>query len=559
MHTAESLTKLKVPELKAICKEIKVANFSKLNKASLINLILANHTKATDPKAKTSATNNVPFDPFLLTSPGTTESPETGTKRIISPPKDEIVTKKKKTDNEGKCVPAYIELKENQTCVSRIDPLTSLGKTRDQADKVQSLTVNALSKNRNAAPVTSIGRRINSVPHHVDRSRSAKAFNSEKKRFQALKPSVKAPQKAPSTTDNNIIPAVLDSEPLATANDRKKSVRSSFLEEMFLHLNASRMKPISGPHSSPTLALNSDLSTLPVNFPGLGTALYDPATPKDAFIVALRFYIARLHTSMYQGSGESWSMYGRGVGLLGPDLSKWPIIIDCKHFSRDFWMVETDNLSTLTTSNLGITKYIAIGLNGDVIASSLDGSEKNDIQGCPIRKDWYDYIITNPVNAEANEALLDHVRTKNLADYPHGIARAWQERVGIQSNGLKLVEIAERAVLASCAINSLSGEKLSATEMDAQNAGHEPVRGKARSSRVELYLPEYPYHPALAVVHRQSGFTDHVLAETGQVIGDEESGVAELWQGLLGCDAKGNQDGSKMKEFWNGWEDRMLE
>lgn len=64
-------------------------------------------------------------------------------------------------------------------------------------------------------------------------------------------------------------------------------------------------------------------------------------------------------------------------------------------------------------------------------------------------------------------------------------------------------------------------------------------------------------HPALAIVHRGSGFSEFVLAETGQMVGLEDEGVVSLWQGLLGCNAKGQADDAGQVSFWKAWESRM--
>jgi len=42
------------------------------------------------------------------------------------------------------------------------------------------------------------------------------------------------------------------------------------------------------------------------------------------------------------------------------------------------------------------------------------------------------------------------------------------------------------------------------------------------------------------------------------MVGIEDEGVVELWQGLLGCNAEGKPDESGQKAFWKGWESRML-
>lgn len=115
-------------------------------------------------------------------------------------------------------------------------------------------------------------------------------------------------------------------------------------------------------------------------------------------------------------------------------------------------------------------------------------------------------------------------------------------------------------------------------QMDAEwlsIASNGPVL-PTRATKSELYLPEYqctrisdsrplqvlsvhipphPGHPAIAIAHRACGRSDYVLRDTGQVIGDEDYGVAELWQGILGCDAKGKE--ADRSGFWEDWGERV--
>jgi hypothetical protein len=41
------------------------------------------------------------------------------------------------------------------------------------------------------------------------------------------------------------------------------------------------------------------------------------------------------------------------------------------------------------------------------------------------------------------------------------------------------------------------------------------------------------------------------------MVGLEDEGVVSLWQGLLGCNAKGQAAGSGQVSFWKAWESRM--
>lgn len=79
-----------------------------------------------------------------------------------------------------------------------------------------------------------------------------------------------------------------------------------------------------------------------------------------------------------------------------------------------------------------------------------------------------------------------------------------------------------------------------------------------RTHRVEsVHLPPAPWHPQLVMVHRASGHTDFALHETGQVVGDLDSGVTPLWQGILGCNEKGDKEEDASAKFWLDWESRL--
>lgn len=80
---------------------------------------------------------------------------------------------------------------------------------------------------------------------------------------------------------------------------------------------------------------------------------------------------------------------------------------------------------------------------------------------------------------------------------------------------------------------------------------------KPRSHQILSVHRPATLHPALAIVHRSSGYSEFVLAETGQVVGIEDEGVVSLYQGLIGCDAKGSADSTGQAAFWKGWESRM--
>ncbi|BEI95085.1 hypothetical protein CcaverHIS631_0100340 [Cutaneotrichosporon cavernicola] len=408
----------------------------------------------------------------------------------------------------------------------------------------------------------------------------------------------------------------------ANRSDRVKHIQSHFLDRLFLNLNQARdthQAVASVPAALPTLA-----------FSGLHGELYDGDL--DAFQVALRWWIARLHTTLQLGSAQEWSAAAGGRGLLGPDMTLWPAVAECKKVVEGIYLVVTasqklqnkDKVSSRSrdppsTEPQGVTcgRYLVLASTGDVIATDAPSSSTTEpltIEGCLVRSDWHSYIlnlVSSPtetprscVAASTIPSITSHVRTKDSVSAPSGISRSWTEKVCATGNecaqGKKeLLQVAERAVLSSCVPNSYSGEKLSAMHMDAEwicntadlnssstrsktsffalasHAGSQktakespiPVKAGATNwSKVELYLPESqqvlsvhlpgaPTAPALAIVHRASGKSDWVLRETGHVVGNEDEGVAELWQGILGCDRHGAE--ADVDGFWNGWQTRV--
>nr|XP_018260299.1 uncharacterized protein I303_07217 [Kwoniella dejecticola CBS 10117]OBR82457.1 hypothetical protein I303_07217 [Kwoniella dejecticola CBS 10117] len=563
MYTEQSLNKLKVTELKVICKEIKVANFSRLNKALLIQLILRETCQATDPiLTNVDGTRCLANDPKFATP----QVPNKGNKRGIQ-------RGQRKDDTPGDTT--YSQVDGSQTSKvqttslqginlvpTRLPPILEAGSPTDKTSQQPSIAVSSEEGAEATASTSSrteiaAEKRKSTANTHSQQSPS-KITKIHARGFVPLKAIRKeSARHIVSTVSGNTLPQVLEAQTLVTSYERITFIRSSYMEDMFVKMNSARSITPARSHCTlvPDHTLKTSLLPSALAFQGLSANFYHEDITSETFIVAVRFWLSRLHTLVQWGSGEAWSVHGNEKGLLGPDIGRWPIVKGCEQIAQDLCLIETEAIASSGSARNGKAKYIVIASNGDIISSTYSTQANCNFQGCPIRKDWFDYIDAHPVQSSNNTSLLEHIKTKNPEDHPLGIARAWQDRVGTQANGLILIRIAERAVLASCGLN----RQMTATEMDAQYAGHEPMKRKAARNKIELYLPEAPYHPALALVHRQSGFTDHVLAETRQVVGDEDSGVAELWQGLLGCDDKGNVDGSRTEAFWYKWEDRLME
>ncbi|KAK4688685.1 hypothetical protein P7C73_g1441, partial [Tremellales sp. Uapishka_1] len=411
--------------------------------------------------------------------------------------------------------------------------------------------------------------------------------------------------------------------------NRVAHVHSHFINRLFANLYAYRTPPVlSPPYPTPIpYDIGVDFGTAALAFQGLHPVLYTRKQSTEGFQIALRFCLARLYTLMQMGSGEAWSVDGAGIGMLGPDLTMWPSVILCERVVDDVWVVETEGRmgtprnkmnedaippqgkgkekkwsaneekkllapnasSTRTQPSIQRDRYLIVASTGEVIAKSP--SPHADVQpnvtppllihGCEVRPDWYAFITSRQEAEPSNfffeseseskatpPPLASCIKTKNSHDFPGGISKNWRKKMDAEE---ELLEIAERSVLVSLGLNSLSGTKMSALEMDAQAMGRPGGDfSKFGSKGVELYLPESrqilsihspppPFHPSLAIAHRGSSTSEYVLRETGQTVGDEEGGVVEFWRGLLGCDEKGREieDEGAKRQFWYGWVERM--
>lgn len=341
--------------------------------------------------------------------------------------------------------------------------------------------------------------------------------------------------------------AVIALDPLdfGTRAERIAHVRSHFLEHAFASLDRYRRS---------RRMLQSGSGDTQLSFTGVHSDVYDCSN--DAFLVALRWWVARLHTMLHLGSGQAWSAFGGGTGLLGPDLSTWPVVVGCKELHSGLYLVTTrdqpvdesalpdrcpsvfkklkmSSPSSATgphagaassshthssqcgseSHSTGVTHYIAIGATGDIVATSRaspghsgTGQSSSRLptqhsttcvyENCVVRPDWYTFLLSggseitqattttetrscqhpsvhhSATASSGAEYLLTLVRTKHDAvDMPSGINRAWRSRLltplaeptrRIAANEeqevmvvrrLPELEVAERAVLASCALN----------------------------------------------------------------------------------------------------------
>jgi hypothetical protein len=158
-------------------------------------------------------------------------------------------------------------------------------------------------------------------------------------------------------------------------------------------------------------------------------------------MVALGFWIARLHSYMQLGSGEAWSSNAREMGLLGPDLATWPPVMSVIQVTEEIWAVNTEEEGKKV-------KYLVIGEIGEVVASSKDaGDGVGLIHGCRVRGDWAKHLEQEPAK---RKKLASMVKTKDSYAFPAGVSSAWSAGPGQAKH---LAEVGYRAVMASCALN----------------------------------------------------------------------------------------------------------
>ncbi|EIW71512.1 hypothetical protein TREMEDRAFT_60437 [Tremella mesenterica DSM 1558] len=613
-YTISQLEKFKVTQLKDTCKSLNIAGYSKLNKTALIERILAaNNTDHSDSSSLTpvkkslSIDSNVSKSTIINDSTASEKTPITATKE-----KERVTTKRKlncqlsessttsDSQNPAPPCPALVRktiskelpsIKNSSTTItthtehhttSESNPIThantSVTKSSSHAAKttstvpsepiqppIASTDTRASLNKTTSAPVMKKSRPADkttrkkmplSKPHFTPISKNVSKIPSRVPfpNFTPLKKIVKSPELPTtnlSTPRNSMSPPALSTEA-----ERRDYMKGHFLNSLFHQLRACRTTPLS------TL-------TDSLEFTGFSRDLYRQTCP-EGFLVAIRFYISRLHTALQLGSGQDWSVMGNGHGLFSPDLTTWPTITACESLSADLWWVQVSHSGPAVQR---MTRFIVIAITGEPIGQlTKDHKSFNDtwLSEIDLRADWRTFLDLS-LNSKAIEKnkhsmIMELVKTKDRTAYPGGISSAWRNRLPMACV-TESIRVAERAVLSSCALNSFSGEQRSALEMEAEQQGR-IVSGSTHATRgLEIYLPEagqvlsvhFPptYHPALAVVHRGSGTSDIVLRETGQVVGDEDCGVASLWQGMLGCDDRGRKDDRISQEFFKNWEKRM--
>ncbi|WWD20297.1 hypothetical protein CI109_104773 [Kwoniella shandongensis] len=416
----KNLRALKVVELKARCKDWKVPNYSKLNKAELIQQILVHDRLSLDLQH--------PVDTGLEPSKQRSSSSEA-----------QNTSKRSRTSLASQLISTNID-RDSTRQASPLAPTVAL--TPSTAFR----EANILRTVPSSSLVTSTNTNDHTFRCPTAKTRSDKVrpllikSTFQKSTFKAPAPrehSHRVAQHDFQTVNYLVIPA------MELTSDRVAYIRSHFLNRLMTNLNKHRSLSSHSRRTDPKSETADDVTSI-LAFRGIDQSIYGKGTAED-FAVAIRFWLFRLHVLMQLGCGEGWSSYGNGMGLPSPDLSSWPVVTSCKQISQHFWSIQT----TASQSDSAVTTFLVLGLTGEVLGTSTGQQNSHKIEGCGARLDWYNFIARTPVGAASPTELLDQIKTKNDVDYPHGISRAWKTRV----KDIVMVRIAQRVVAASVVLN----------------------------------------------------------------------------------------------------------
>ncbi|ODN72963.1 hypothetical protein, variant [Cryptococcus amylolentus CBS 6039] len=505
MDIARSLQTLKVADLKVKCRELKITNYSKLNKSQLIEVILVhahpNAPNAPEPAASSTIASDPTTCPAVEPKHKRQRTESSSSFPLPDGPKESF----KAPQNQASATSAAHAIHPR----ARLPYITSTPSLTQQP--TDDLNVAAANASPTSFPTLSttglseqlpepIASTVSAPPRKISSKTKPKTILPSvirERTFQALVPIPRPPPRTALDHASESFSSERQASPGMSSHGRVHYVSNHFLNQAAACLHKYRVHPINSPPFPypTTYPIETRTLTHDLPFQAIHPSLYTSVYPFGALKVAIRFWVFRLHTHMQQGCGEAWSGMGGGLGLLGPDLSTWPAVVSCRMVSKDVWVVDTECSRTDEESVNGEVaihkeRFLILEATGEAIASASSArpvqqhESDNVIEGCRVRPDWFARIQ----QGDASDPLLQMIGTKEEDAYPAGISKSWQSRVG---NDQELMKTAERAVLASCALNSTSGCKMTAVEMDAESIGKSTVipRSKAEE-RVALYLPE---------------------------------------------------------------------
>lgn len=276
-------------------------------------------------------------------------------------------------------------------------------------------------------------------------------------------------QTPPQIATFPLIPLICTDEfPEGTEENRIAHVKSHFVNRLFVRLNGTRNPPVLAPPFPAPFSYPTQWDGR-LAFPGIHPNVF--SVSNIALTVAMRFWVARAHTMFQLGAAQEWSVNANGIGLLGPDMAQWPPVMSCKKIVEELYLVTTREQPEGSSINAHsrephvYVRYIVLTETGDVIASSRQSPSDPQkavsaqlVEECVVRPDWYSYL-QNAIELESPKIngdsptlsnLLSKVKTKDQADFPSGINKAWAEK---QRQSQEALDVAKRVVLTSCMLN----------------------------------------------------------------------------------------------------------
>lgn len=279
------------------------------------------------------------------------------------------------------------------------------------------------------------------------------------KRFAPLKP-IRAPR---------IVPAPLVQEgrsaekPLRMSDGMGKAVRLDIIKTSFLE----RL------YRANKLASGRSITASSLAFSGISHRLLFQDLSSAAFNVVLRWVIGRIHTCLQLGNWDdpvaldpvaAVEELGGGLWVLStePESSTEPASSmnqkPCmKGVKRT--LIACTQSKTSEILDLPSKTYLVIGETGDVVAIRKGSLQRSDqasvLNGFKLRNDWKAYIKSQSTLASMSstqDGLDSQVQTKNMQNFPHGISRAWRDRISDECSRNEL-EIAKRYVLSNVVLN----------------------------------------------------------------------------------------------------------
>lgn len=485
METSSSLQRLKVADLRSKCKELKLANYSKLPKPQLIQHILEaqNLASSTSFTSVTSYITEEQDNHFRSRAEAFKPISQESTKHLK-------VTFDITQHDQAHCLLDPVPGDSSHlTASTNQKRLPSGGRLQQQAAKSVSLKVASNSVGLPSFP--NAFTKTNSEPHSpglaamnksmllspsMPNARHISAFTSSQSgSYTALVRKKKLQGTNPAHHVTPIIAASLSSSasmtipcPLPiTPAKRVTQMENHFLNTLFISLNRYRTDPILSPPFPSSIRRKTHRidPTTHLAFQGIHPSLYTSAN-ELAFHVSVRFWVFRIHTEMLQGCSEAWSVLGAASGLMTADLCRWPTVTECRRVSQDIWLVRTEanGLDSLYdhTSKVSITSsngdmiqqtYLVLEATGEVVAESSSlQQDTHVIEGCAIRPDWFFYI-QNTTSLGVGSSVFRYVKTKDDHEYPQGISKCWRQQVMKKGDSKSVLDVAERAVLTSCSLN----------------------------------------------------------------------------------------------------------